>query len=103
MVSDSSSVPPSAQSLLLDQLQDWQLEEAQAGLSELVRLVQEQAPQKITVSGEEAVVVISAKEFAKISPMLQQPNLHELLSRSPLSRVDLELARVESPVRDVEL
>jgi hypothetical protein len=37
MVSDSSSVPPSAQSLLLDQLQDWQLEEAQAGLSESVR------------------------------------------------------------------
>jgi prevent-host-death family protein len=71
MVSSSSSVPPSATSLPLDQLQDWQLEEAQAGLSELVRLVQEQAPQKITVSGEAAVVVISAKEFAKISPMLQ--------------------------------
>jgi antitoxin Phd len=100
MAHNSSSIPPFANSLTLDQLQDWKLEGAKAGLSEVVRLAQEQAPQRIIVQGEDAVVVISAKEFMKLLPLLEQPNLHTLLSQSPLSRLDLEPARLQSVVRD---
>jgi hypothetical protein len=34
---------------------------------------------------------------------LEQPTLHELLSRSPLSQVNLEPVQVQSPIRNVEL
>ncbi len=70
----------------LDRYQDWKLEDAKARFSEVVRLAQEQAPQRITVRGEDAVVIISAQEFAKLLPLLQ-PSLHTLLSQSPLSRL----------------
>lgn len=103
MALNSSSIPLSANYLTLDQLQDWKLEDAEVGLSEVVRLAQEQAPQRITVQGKDSVVVISAKEFMKLSPLLEQPNLHVLLSQSPLSRLNLEPASLQSLVRDIEL
>ncbi|MEL6552278.1 MAG: type II toxin-antitoxin system Phd/YefM family antitoxin [Cyanobacteria bacterium J06621_11] len=87
----------------IDDLAGWKLEEAKAKFSEVVRLARNQAPQRITVRGEDAVVIISAKEFAKLMPWLQQPNLHDLLSQSPLSQIDLEPQSVHSPVRDVDI
>ena len=87
----------------IDDLHGWKLEEAKAKLSEVVRLARNQAPQRITVRGEDAVVVISAKEFTKLLPLIRQPNLHKLLSESPLASLDFESQPVQSPVRDVEL
>jgi antitoxin Phd len=74
----------------LDRYPHWKLEDAKAQFSEVVRLAREQVPQLITVRGEDAVVVISAQEFTKLLPLLQQPSLHGLLSQSPLSRLDFE-------------
>ncbi len=87
----------------LDQYPHWKLEDAKARFSEVVRLAREQVPQMITVRGEDAVVIISAQEFAKLLPLLQQPSLHRLLSQSPLSRLDFESPAIQSTVRDVEL
>jgi prevent-host-death family protein len=87
----------------LDRYPHWKLEDAKARFSEVVRLAREQVPQMITVRGEDAVVVISAQDFAKLLPLLQQPSLHGLLSQSPLSRLDFESPSIQSPVRDVEL
>lgn len=81
----------------------WKLEEAKAKLSEVVRLARERSPQRITVRGEDAVVVLSAKDFARLSPFLAQPNLHALLSQSPLRDLAFEHSSVLSPTRDVEL
>jgi prevent-host-death family protein len=81
----------------------WKLEEAKARFSEVVRLARDSEPQRITVRGEDAVVILSAKAFAKVLPLLAQPSLHALLSQSPLSRLDFEQPSVQSPVRDVEL
>ena len=53
--------------------------------------------------GEDAVVIISAQEFAKLLPLLKQPSLHTLLSQSPLSRLDFEQPSIQPSVRDVEL
>ena len=87
----------------LARYQDWKLEDAKARFSDIVRLAQEQAPQRITVRGEDAVVIISAQEFAKLLPLLEQPSLHTLLSQSPLSRLSFEQTSIQSSVRDVEL
>lgn len=86
----------------LDRYPDWKLEEAKARFSEVVRLAR-QAPQRITVRGEDAVVIISAQEFAKLLPLLKQPSLHTLLSQSPLSHLDFEQSSIQPSVRDVEL
>jgi antitoxin Phd len=96
-----SSLPsnPSA----LDCYPNWKLEDAKARFSEVVRLAREQTPQRITVRGEDAVVIISAQEFAKLLPLLEQPNLHALLSQSLLSHLDFEQSSVQPAVRDVEL
>lgn len=96
----TASTPPSP----LDRYPDWKLEDAKARFSEVVRLAREQTPQRITVRGEDAVVIISAQEFTKLLPLLEQPSLHALLSQSPLSQLDFEQpSGIQSPVRDVEL
>jgi prevent-host-death family protein len=87
----------------IESLHGWKLEDAKAKLSEVVRLARDQAPQRITVRGEDAVVVISAKDFTKLLPLLKQPNLHNLLSQSPLAVLDFDSQPVQSPVRDIDL
>ena len=80
--------PPKSESpafVRLPKLNGWKLEDAKARFSEVVRLAREQAPQLITVRGEDAVVILSVHEFAKVLPLLEQPSLHALLSQSPHS------------------
>ncbi|MEM9161647.1 MAG: type II toxin-antitoxin system prevent-host-death family antitoxin [Cyanobacteria bacterium P01_F01_bin.4] len=90
--------------LSLTDFKVWKLEDAKARLSEVVRLARDQEPQRITVRGEEAVVVLAAKEFMKLLPLMAQPSLHALLSQSPLSQLDFEQPNgVKSPIRKVEL
>jgi antitoxin Phd len=81
----------------------WKLEDAKAKFSELVRQARTGEPQLVTVHGQEAVVVISVEEFARISPTQGSLSLHEFLSQSPLSDLDFEREPLLSPVRDVEL
>lgn len=45
----------------------WQLQEAKARFSELVKQAREQGPQHITVRGEAAVVLVSEEEFARLT------------------------------------
>lgn len=97
----TSAIPPNPSPL--DLYPDWKLEDAKARFSEVVRLAREQTPQRITVQGEDAVVIISAQEFAKLLPLLEQPSLYTLLSQSPLNRLEFEQPSIRSSVRDVEL
>ena len=87
----------------LDSLQTWKLEDAKARFSEVVRLAQGENPQLVTVRGKEAVVVLSADQFAKLLPLMAQPNIHQFLSQSPLNQLDFEQPSIQSPVREVEL
>ena len=87
----------------LARLRGWKLEDAKARFSEVVRLAREQAPQRVTVYGEDAVVVLSAAEYARLAPIAEQPSLHALLSQSPLKDLDFEHATVCGPVREVDL
>ena len=47
---------------------DWQLQDAKARFSELVKRAREQGPQHVTVRGAPAVVVISEEEYARLTP-----------------------------------
>jgi prevent-host-death family protein len=80
----------------------WKLEDAKARFSELVRLARSVGPQRVTVRGQDAVVVVSAESFAALMPGRRQPSLYALLSTSPL-RESLESPGQRMPVRDVPL
>ena len=45
----------------------WQLQDAKARFSELVKRACEQGPQPVSVRGEPAVVVVSEEDFAKLT------------------------------------
>ncbi|WP_423930545.1 type II toxin-antitoxin system Phd/YefM family antitoxin [Candidatus Palauibacter sp.] len=81
----------------------WKLAEAKARFSEVVRLAASGRPQRVTVRGRDTVVVVGAAEFDELQARAKQVTLHELLSQSPLNRLDFGEEGVRSPVRDVVL
>ena len=80
----------------------WQMQEAKARLSELVKLAQSEGPQDITLHGKSVAVVLSRTAFERLSG--SQQSLVEFMRRSPLYGLDeLELERDRSEVREVAL
>ena len=81
----------------------WRLQDAKARFSEVVRLAREHGPQRVTVHGRDAVVVLSAEDYDRLRPPLIGQAVVEALSRSPLTDVEIERLSVKAPVRNVEL
>ncbi len=80
----------------------WRLEEAKARLSEVVRLARESGPQHVTVRGQEAAVIISAEDYARLAPAAAAPSLAALFGTGPFARLEtFEPEREQAPVRDV--
>jgi antitoxin Phd len=79
----------------------WKLEDAKARFSELVRRAEHDGPQMVTVRGREAVVVMSAGQFAKLQPTAERRPLVEFLQGLDLKGLDL--SREPDHGRDVEL
>ena len=79
----------------------WQVQEAKARLSELMRAAAEHGPQTITIRGIRATVVLSADAYDRLSRA--KPSLARFLRDSPLAGVDLDLQRDRSPARHVQL
>ena len=79
----------------------WQLQEAKARLSELVRSSTEEGPQEITVRGRAAVVVISMAEYERLRK--KKPSFVEFMRQSPLVGIELDIRRDRSPARKVVL
>ena len=46
---------------------NWQLQDAKARFSELVRRAREQGPQHVTIRGEPAVVEVSEEDFTRLN------------------------------------
>lgn len=82
-------------------MQTWQLQQAKAQLSELVRRAQTEGPQEISVRGRPSVVVISEPNYQRL--MKSRPGLVEFLRNSPLAGLDLDLTRDKTTGRDVKL
>lgn len=80
-------------------MQTWQMQEAKARMSELVKCAQLQ-PQDITVHGKSVAVVVSREAFDRLS--LTQGSLVDFMRRSPLYDADdIEFERDTSPTREV--
>jgi prevent-host-death family protein len=82
----------------------WRLEQAKAGFSELVRLARESGPQHVTLRGRDAVVVISAEDYARLAPAGAAPSLAALFGSGPFARLEgfeAGTLREAAPQRDV--
>ncbi len=79
----------------------WQLQEAKARLSELVRLSRRDGPQEISIRGEPAAVVLSSADYHRL--LAGKPSFVEFLRSSPLACAELELDRDRAPARQVVL
>ena len=83
-------------------MQMWQMQEAKARLSELVKSAETLGPQKITVHGQPVAVVISHAMFEKLTG--NQQSLVSFMRASPLYAMeDVPLERDRSSTRKVSL
>ena len=78
----------------------WQLQEAKQKFSQLVRSALDEGPQVVTRHGEEVVVVLSAKEFRRLSGSTM--DFKEFLMSGPDLR-PLDLERAKDLPRDIDL
>jgi len=81
----------------------WRLQDAKARLSEVVRQAQQRGPQRVTLHGRDAVVVVRADEFDRMRRPISGCDIVAALARSPLAGVNFGRTTVRSPVRDVSL
>jgi len=78
----------------------WQLQEAKSRFSEVVDLSIKEGPQLVTRRGEEAVVILAAADFRRLTG--QTPRLMECLLNAPRGKT-LALERSPEPVRRIDL
>ncbi len=79
----------------------WQLQEAKARFSEVVKSSDRDGPQEITVHGKPAAVVLSRADYDRL--VGKKPSFIQFLRRSPLAGLALRIERDKSAARDVRL
>jgi prevent-host-death family protein len=83
-------------------MRTWKLEDAKNRFSEVVRRALRHEPQRVTRSGRDAVVVVSAEDYERL---VAPQDLVEFLRASPLARAlsegGLDLERPRDVGRDV--
>jgi antitoxin Phd len=79
----------------------WKLEDAKARFSEVVRLARSEGPQRVSIRGKDAVVVMSVEELERLAPASPRVPLVTFLEGLHLGGLDL--TREHDQGRDVEL
>jgi prevent-host-death family protein len=69
---------------------EWKLETAKARLSEVVRLARERGPQRITVRGAEAAVVLSADDYRRLTAPAGGANWVDRFREGFVGDIDLD-------------
>ena len=84
-------------------MQIWQMQEAKARLSEVVKRAELDGPQNITLHGRSVAVVLSRAAFERLSG--QKASLVDFMQASPLAGLDDELVfeRDASLTREIPL
>lgn len=83
-------------------MQTWQMQNAKARFSDVVRSAKQDGPQDITVHGKSVAVVLSRDLFDRLSGNSQ--SLVEFMQRSPLFGLDdLTFERDQSLAREIGL
>lgn len=96
LTTPTGTIAPSAAS--------WPLQDAKARFSELVRHARSEGPQHVTLHGRDAVVVVDADAYRRLTGARTGQLLVDALQASPHQDIDIEPPRgIEMPVRDVEL
>ncbi len=80
----------------------WQLQDAKNRLSEVVRKASDEGPQVITLRGDDAVVVVAADDYARLTRK-PKSTLVDFFRKSPLGAVALDLTRSGDAGRRVKL
>jgi antitoxin Phd len=81
----------------------WQLHEAKARFSELFRRVRQYGPQRVVKQGGEAVVVVPAEEFDRLSERAGQPtSLVEFFRSAPTGGAALNMKRKRDATRAID-
>ena len=82
-------------------MRTWQLQEAKARLSEVIKQASKEGPQTITMRGETTAVVISKDEYER----LKQPrgSFVDFMRKSPLYGVKLDLKRDQTLSRKADI
>ena len=81
----------------------WKLEDAKARFSEVVRLARERGPQRVTVRGRDAVVVLAAEDYARLAPAAASRSLAALFANLPFARLEQfeqAILREQAPMRE---
>ena len=82
----------------------WQVQTAKAKFSEVFRLARTSGPQRITRQGKEAVIVLPAEQFERLTARAKQTgSLVKFFADSPLARTKLNLKREADYGRSVDL
>ena len=80
----------------------WQMQEAKARLSEVVKCAESEGPQNITLHGQSVAVVVSRAMFERLTG--NEHSLVDFMRRSPLVEADdITLERNTSLTREVSL
>lgn len=81
----------------------WRLQDAKARLSEVVRQAQDRGPQRVTLHGHDAAVVVSAADFDRLQHPVSGREIVRALQGAPISELEFERVSIISPIRDVGL
>ncbi|MGI8782644.1 MAG: type II toxin-antitoxin system Phd/YefM family antitoxin [Acidobacteriota bacterium] len=82
----------------------WQLQTAKARFSEVFRRALSEGPQWVTRQDKDAVVILPAAEFERLSARSRQPlSLVEFFAQSPLAKVKIDFDRSPDYGRKVDL
>lgn len=81
----------------------WQLQDAKAQFSAVVRQAETRGPQLISVRGKPAVVVLSQADYRRLQSRSNKPSFTQLMQGSPLAGLNLEVERNPDLTRHIAL
>jgi len=81
----------------------WRLQDAKARFSEVVREAQRRGPQRVTLHGKDAVVIVGAEEFDRLQRPVTGRDIVTVLGGSPLTDVKFDRLSIKSRVRNIDL
>ena len=82
-------------------MSSWQLQDAKARLSEVVKKAAREGPQQITLHGVPAAIVLSVADYQRLKK--RSVRFVDFIRCSPLKGVELDLTRDGSAPREVAL
>ncbi|MDA8090083.1 MAG: type II toxin-antitoxin system Phd/YefM family antitoxin [Nitrospiraceae bacterium] len=82
-------------------MRTWQLQEAKARLSEVIKQAKKEGPQTITMRGEPTAVVLSKDEYERLKH--PKGSFVDFMRKSPLYGVDIDLKREQTLTRESDI